>query len=105
MGRSIDRNIKQKIPSEYCYYCGRKLNHTNLSYDHVFPVQKGGQNNENNLVACCIDCNQTKKNYTLYELVRELKTQKKFCDNELRTATLDYQIKIFSLAIERRKQI
>lgn len=104
MGRSIDRGLKQLIPSETCYYCGRKLTPQNKTYDHVHPVEKGGKDEVNNLVACCSECNQIKKNYTLYELVRELEKQKKFCDDDLRTATLNYQIQIFSLARERRKR-
>lgn len=103
MGRTIDKGLKQQIPSDYCYYCGRKLTSANRTYDHVFPVEKGGRDEVSNLVACCSECNQTKKNYTLYELVRELETQKKFCDDEVRMAMLNYQTVIFSLARERRK--
>jgi HNH endonuclease. len=103
MGRSIDKSLKAEIPSEYCYYCGRKLNASNRTYDHVIPVDKGGKDETSNLVACCSECNQVKKNYTLYELVRALNCQKKFCDDDVRTATLEYQIKIFSIARERLK--
>lgn len=104
MGRRIDNALKQEIPSDYCYYCGRKLTPTNRTYDHVFPVEKGGKDEVDNLVACCSECNQIKKNFTLYELIRELDTQKKFCDDEVRLAALNYRIKIFSLARERRKR-
>ena len=103
MGRGIPRELKEGIPSEYCYYCGRKLNSKNRTYDHVIPVDKGGKNETSNLVCCCEYCNQVKKNYTLYELVNALNRQKKFCDDDVRTATLEYQIKIFSLARERIK--
>ena len=104
MGRTIDKSLKSAIESEYCFYCGRKLDENNRTYDHVIPVQKGGEDKVENLVACCSECNQIKKNYTLYELINALNSQKRFCDDEVRAATLDYQIKIFSIARERMKK-
>ena len=103
MGRVISTALKEQIPSEYCYYCGRKLNSTNRTYDHVVPVKKGGKDEVENLVACCSDCNHYKKDYTLYELLNALDCQKKFCDDEVRMAELEYRHKIFALAKARRK--
>jgi 5-methylcytosine-specific restriction endonuclease McrA len=39
-----------------CAYCGRKAN----SVDHIIPRSKGGNEDENNLVACCKSCNLKK---------------------------------------------
>ncbi len=103
MGRTIDNALKKEIDSEYCYYCGRKLNNQNRTYDHVVPVAKGGKDTIDNLVACCNDCNQIKKNYTLYELLNALDCQKKFCDDEVRMAMIDYHYRVFELARQRRK--
>jgi 5-methylcytosine-specific restriction endonuclease McrA len=48
--------LKRKIMARdgrTCQYCGEKAD----CIDHVFPVSKGGKNNEENLVACCTSCN------------------------------------------------
>lgn len=98
MGRTIDKKIKEQVMSEFCFYCGRKLNTQNRTFDHITPVDKGGRDTVDNLVCCCVICNQVKKNYTIHELLEELKRQKKYCDDEIRLAWLDYNEKIFSLA-------
>ena len=43
-----------------CWYCGRELNATNTTFDHVIPQSKGGSNSESNKVACCRSCNTSK---------------------------------------------
>lgn len=103
MGRVIDKSLKEKIRSDYpyCYYCGRKLTDKNRTCDHIVPVNKGGKDSMDNLVACCYECNQIKKNYTLYELIEELNRQKKFCDDDVRMAALEYHEKIFSIARQK----
>jgi 5-methylcytosine-specific restriction endonuclease McrA len=45
-----------------CQYCGLKLPPSQLTYDHVVPVARGGQKNWENIVTCCIDCNRRKGN-------------------------------------------
>nr|WP_228348359.1 HNH endonuclease [Flagellatimonas centrodinii] len=43
-----------------CYYCGCVLNKANRSIDHLIPQALGGPNHIDNLVLCCLDCNQRK---------------------------------------------
>ena len=43
-----------------CAYCGRKAD----TVDHVFPKSKGGDESDENLVACCKRCNMKKNNRT-----------------------------------------
>lgn len=43
-----------------CRYCGSKKPPFHL--DHVYPVSKGGETSEDNLVTSCSDCNQKKHN-------------------------------------------
>lgn len=43
-----------------CAYCGRRAN----TVDHVIPRILGGNEDENNLVACCKRCNMQKTNRT-----------------------------------------
>lgn len=39
-------------------YCGARG--VPLECDHVFPISKGGSNEDDNLVAACVPCNRSK---------------------------------------------
>jgi len=45
-----------------CQYCGKQSR--NLTVDHFIPRERGGGHRWDNLVACCIDCNNRKGNRT-----------------------------------------
>jgi 5-methylcytosine-specific restriction endonuclease McrA len=46
--------------SEKCQYCGRKVTLKEFTYDHVVPRSQGGLTTWENVVVCCVDCNQKK---------------------------------------------
>jgi len=52
-----------------CPYCGNpfetKALNNNIHLDHIYPVSKGGQSVNENLVFICSDCNSKKSNDTL----------------------------------------
>ena len=52
-----------------CAYCARPAN----TIDHVQPKSRGGKDTWDNLVACCLKCNNLKGDKTLHELGWELK--------------------------------
>ena len=59
-----------------CMYCGVRLTSDNLQIDHMYPVSRGGPNDDDNLQALCRRCNIRKGNHTdeefrdrYYELV------------------------------------
>ncbi len=54
--------------SNQCAYCRRSAN----TIDHVQPKSRGGQDTWENLVACCLKCNNIKGDKTLQELGWEL---------------------------------
>lgn len=61
--------IRRRILEKYnytCAYCGDEANHV----DHVFPVTRGGTDDDDNLVAACRDCNLSKGKKTLEEWER-----------------------------------
>jgi 5-methylcytosine-specific restriction endonuclease McrA len=43
-----------------CQYCGAKSSSDHLTFDHVIPVVKGGGKSWDNIVTCCIACNNKK---------------------------------------------
>lgn len=43
-----------------CQYCGNKFSSSDLTFDHVIPRAHGGPTSWNNLVTCCVPCNQRK---------------------------------------------
>ena len=47
-----------------CQYCGRHFDRKDLNLDHVFPRDRGGAMNWENIVCSCIKCNTKKGNRT-----------------------------------------
>lgn len=53
---------QQKTAPGTCYFCDRKMNFKDLTMDHIVPLSRGGRSTKDNLVACCKECNNRKKN-------------------------------------------
>ncbi|MEJ2077247.1 MAG: HNH endonuclease [Acidobacteriota bacterium] len=51
-----------------CQYCGQRLAVSDLTYDHVIPVARGGRKSWENIVTSCIPCNRKKANHTPEEV-------------------------------------
>jgi 5-methylcytosine-specific restriction endonuclease McrA len=47
-----------------CQYCLRTLPSSELTLDHVVPRSRAGESTWENLVACCLDCNNRKGSRT-----------------------------------------
>ena len=47
-----------------CAHCGKRVDprSDDFSIEHIFPISKGGNHDDDNLVALCFDCNQEKSN-------------------------------------------
>jgi 5-methylcytosine-specific restriction endonuclease McrA len=43
-----------------CQYCGDRFSPSQLTFDHVVPVARGGRKEWDNIVTCCIPCNRRK---------------------------------------------
>lgn len=48
-----------------CHYCGDA--NESMCADHVVPLSRGGTNNRDNLVCCCLPCNSSKADRLLSE--------------------------------------
>ena len=58
--RYIPAHVKQHVyyrDGGRCVQCGAA---TDLEYDHIIPVSKGGSNGERNVQLLCAHCNRTK---------------------------------------------
>lgn len=62
---------KQKKLVIFCPYCEGPLDSGNAHLDHIYPVSKGGQSTNKNLVFVCSPCNLKKKMHTLRVFVRD----------------------------------
>lgn len=68
--RSKKRAIKFSRENVYardhgkCQYCGGRLTRPEATYDHVIPRAQGGTTTWENVVICCVPCNQKKKDRT-----------------------------------------
>jgi hypothetical protein len=56
-----------------CAYCGRAAN----TIDHIHPKSRGGKDSWENLVACCLRCNNLKSDKPLAEMGWTLKVTPK----------------------------
>jgi len=62
-----------------CQYCGKKLPPSQLTFDHVIPVARGGHKGWDNIVTCCIPCNRKKGDHTPEEIgLALLRDRKRF---------------------------
>ena len=44
-----------------CIYCGHQITSEEGTLDHIIPKIKGGVTEDFNLIACCYECNQRKR--------------------------------------------
>lgn len=51
-----------------CAYCGKEPPNTVLEIDHIEPVSKGGEDDINNYITACFDCNRGKSNVKLSKI-------------------------------------
>jgi len=72
-GRSVpvSRRGVLRRDRHLCAYCGT----TAGTVDHVLPRSRGGLDSWENLVACCVRCNNTKGNRTADEMGWTLRTR------------------------------
>lgn len=52
---------KRRCAKGVCHYCGSRVPPAELTMDHVVPVARGGKSTKGNVVPCCKDCNNRKK--------------------------------------------
>jgi hypothetical protein len=62
-GRYIPFQVKMRVvrrDNYTCQVCGRHLLDTELEFDHIIPISKGGSSEEHNIRLTCFKCNRDK---------------------------------------------
>jgi 5-methylcytosine-specific restriction enzyme A len=54
-----------------CYYCSLQLTPEIATMDHIIPISSGGKSTRGNVVACCKECNNRKKDKSVIDFVLE----------------------------------
>jgi 5-methylcytosine-specific restriction endonuclease McrA len=52
---------KRRLSKGRCYYCRRPTPPKELTMDHIVPISRGGKSTKGNVVPCCKECNNAKK--------------------------------------------
>lgn len=67
--------ISHYFPNEFPYHSHWKMTETHIAYwelvptiDHIYPIAKGGEDNENNWVTTSMKNNSIKSNYTIDDI-------------------------------------
>ena len=63
----LEFNVEKIRQNNYCWYCGKELEPSKLTKDHVFPRSKGGDNDMDNIIMVCKTCNSSKGDMDLFE--------------------------------------
>lgn len=68
ISRNIPRHIMLRVvrrDNNQCQRCGKILKDSEIEFDHIIPLSKGGSSEENNIRVTCLSCNRSKSNKLL----------------------------------------
>lgn len=77
----VKKTVRKNTRCPYCYIKFDLIIETHL--DHIYPMSRGGQEEESNLVFTCADCNVKKSNLTLREFISKFKLNRGKIESEL----------------------
>lgn len=73
----MNKSKRKKVHEKYnfkCAYCGDLLEYEDMQVDHIFPKDRGGSNEINNLNPSCRTCNFYKSTFDIEEFRNQMKT-------------------------------
>lgn len=75
-----------------CPYCGIEIAPETCSFDHATPFDRGGENEPENIVACCLTCQREKATKTPEEfaIARTLTVNCESCGRTFKPRYADY---------------
>ncbi len=68
-------NIEKIKSNNYCWYCGKEMEPSKLTKDHIFPRIKGGKDCLDNIIMVCKACNSSKGKMDLFEWYEEIREE------------------------------
>ena len=71
----LEFNVEKIRQNNYCWYCGKELEPSKLTKDHVFPRSKGGDNDMDNIIMVYKTCNSSKGDMDLFEWYAEVRKE------------------------------
>lgn len=71
----LESNVEKIRQNNYCWYCGKEMEPSKLTKDHVFPRAKGGDNDMDNIIMVCKMCNSSKGDMDLFEWYAEVRKE------------------------------
>lgn len=88
--RNLAASLKANLPTEHlCPYCGGELG-DNFHADHIYPVSKGGQSREENMVNVCSSCNLRKSDLTLTHFIMKYALDREPIESRLKALGKEY---------------
>ena len=69
----LENNLAKIQCNNYCWYCGKEVEPSKLTKEHVFPRSKGGDNDMDNIIMVCKSCNSSKGDMDLFEWYAEIR--------------------------------
>lgn len=80
-----------------CQYCGRSAPEVELQIDHIVPQAKGGDDNIDNLITSCSECNYAKNDILLSDKTYTIDTIEFHANNLKNIKSRKTQFKLFIL--------
>jgi hypothetical protein len=100
MRKQLSKKLRFEVfkrDSFTCQYCGSHPPQVVLEVDHITPVSAGGENDMDNLVTSCFDCNRGKSDRNLSDIPQSLQSKAKEISER------EEQIKGYQDAISKKK--
>ena len=68
----LERELIYIKTDGHCAYCGIEIEIADMQVDHVFPINRGGLDEKENMLPACRSCNHYKSTYDLEDFRREI---------------------------------
>jgi len=79
--------------NKHCAYCGKELEYKDMQIDHMYPKTYGGNNELINLMPSCRRCNHYKRDMTLMDFRKLIKTlHERIAGQYISKVAIDYGI-------------
>lgn len=82
------RKLLFEMQGARCVYCSAEMDSAICTLDHVRSLSAGGTDDMSNLIVCCLECNQAKRNASaetfMPELADDIEANRRFAREKAR---------------------